>query len=357
MTTQTATQTTNESAIRRQSVRSCLAPAVVSGSLSRRSKQGFLEAYCDVSNKLAGELVMFNHPLNRRLRPPVVDQYMVDMRNGDFENRTVTIMFDHDYYLVNGQHTLTALSKSGVSPMTLRFLFECDQSMVDNIDQVNKRKVRDMLRMKGKETHYMEAREALGRILFTRQIRGNLFTNTKPTSAQKKRIVESNPDFLEACKLTKPLADEAGGFLKPREAALCYYLACELGQADLGLDYLKKVALGNNMKDTDPARAVRVALQRGLQNRPIKDGKPRLPGEPGSVIMRRRAILLLGLMFTLQKKKRKLIKLSTYKTKDEETGASRSTLCQMLNEFFSGKPINGVIAPPAKKGRKRRKKR
>ena len=67
-----------------------------------------------ITPEIAAEMLSRNHN-NRALRSRVVDLYAADMTNGVWEETSQAITFDKDGYLLDGQHRLNAVVKSGQS--------------------------------------------------------------------------------------------------------------------------------------------------------------------------------------------------------------------------------------------------
>lgn len=90
-----------------------------------------------------------NHDRNRRLRPAKVAEYAADMKSGRWVLSDQAISFDRDGWLINGQHRLQAVHRSGVSIKSL-VLWNCPDRSLLVIDGGMKRSTDDRFVMAGK---------------------------------------------------------------------------------------------------------------------------------------------------------------------------------------------------------------
>lgn len=99
---------------------------------------------------------------NRRLRTTVVAQYATDMTDGNWHRKPVAICFDQEGRLGNGQHTLSAIVKSG-EPQELLIARHVDRKSIAMMDRGIQRTINDVAKFLGSE---LEGRRAgIARIL------------------------------------------------------------------------------------------------------------------------------------------------------------------------------------------------
>lgn len=103
----------------------------------------------DVTPEKAAQWIQRNHERNRRRRPAKVAEYAADMRAGRWFLGTQVIAFDPDGTLVNGQHTLEAVVKSGATIRSI-VLYGCPRGSMMVIDGGMKRSSDDHFSMAGK---------------------------------------------------------------------------------------------------------------------------------------------------------------------------------------------------------------
>ena len=72
-----------------------------------------------ITPDIAKEYLMLNKHNYRALNAKTVEKYAKDMRNGNWVFNGEAIQFDADGFLVNGQHRLSAIVKSGTSQLIL----------------------------------------------------------------------------------------------------------------------------------------------------------------------------------------------------------------------------------------------
>lgn len=104
---------------------------------------------CRIGPDRAAKWLEKNHERNRRRRPAKVAEYAADMRAGRWVLSNQVISFDPDGTLLNGQHTLEAVVKSGVTIRCI-VLWNCPAAAVLVMDGGMKRSTDDHFGMAGK---------------------------------------------------------------------------------------------------------------------------------------------------------------------------------------------------------------
>ncbi len=97
----------------------------------------------------AEKWLMVNHDHNRRMRPMKVAEYVADMKAGRWILSDQAISFNTLGNLINGQHRLAAVHRSGVSIRSL-ILWNCPDRSLFVIDGAMKRSTDDRFGMAGK---------------------------------------------------------------------------------------------------------------------------------------------------------------------------------------------------------------
>jgi arylamine N-acetyltransferase len=99
---------------------------------------------------------------NRRLRSYMVEQYAHDMTQGDWLFKPVAICFDEKNKLANGQHTLSAILKSGIG-QTLLIARHMPRKNIAVMDRGLTRSINDIAQFLGED--FDSKRSALARVV------------------------------------------------------------------------------------------------------------------------------------------------------------------------------------------------
>lgn len=143
---------------------------------------------------------------NRKISDRVVAQYALDMCQGQWRSDNAQpIQFDHEMRLLDGQHRLTAVVKSGVT-ISLLVVRGVRTETVSVMDAGRKRTVADYLSMGG--TTCANSVAALGRAAFNWEqgARGaNIFRPAvPPTNTEVLTFIEKNPEVIHCQRAAHP---------------------------------------------------------------------------------------------------------------------------------------------------------
>lgn len=146
-----------------------------------------------VTPKMAQQWLLKNHK-NRNLRQAKVDRYARDLTAGAWRFTGESIKFDWDGNLLDGQHRLAAILKSGVT-VELLVVHNVDPAAQDVMDTGAARTTVDMLALHGKQ---YGATLASGTRLCLNWQAGNIRVSTSnltltPTHSEVLAFVESDP--------------------------------------------------------------------------------------------------------------------------------------------------------------------
>lgn len=100
-----------------------------------------------VSPTRAAQLLKRNTENNRPLSKATADRYTKDIKSGNFV-RLSPVVIDSDGYVIDGQHTLSAIAQSGVST-PLFFHRNVSSALMRYLDQGKGRSIRDLAAMDG----------------------------------------------------------------------------------------------------------------------------------------------------------------------------------------------------------------
>lgn len=99
-------------------------------------------------------LILERHAPNRPITKRMVRQYADDMASGRWVYNGQNLIFDKDGYLIDGQHRLNAVVKSGAT-VEMGVTIGVDRATFDTIDTGRRRNNSDLMAMLGSEAHRM----------------------------------------------------------------------------------------------------------------------------------------------------------------------------------------------------------
>ncbi len=202
--------------------------------------------YIQVTPDLAAQWLGRNKK-NRNIRVAVVQGLAEAELRGEWQLNGETIKIDWDGNLLDGQHRLTSIVKSG---MTLPCLVVTglDPAVLDTIDQGLKRQFADYLVMEGQK--YAAGIAATTRLLWQ-------FENKKlvigrdakqPTIIQLRDCLAANLDLLDVMPLAYALNDELG---LARSMAAFTYLLCRRKSRDAADEFFDQLRSGSYLEEGD----------------------------------------------------------------------------------------------------------
>jgi hypothetical protein len=149
-----------------------------------------------VSPTLAGEWIA-NNVKNRNIRQQHVTRLALDMSNSDWHFTGEPLKFDYAGNLIDGQHRLMAVIRSGrtIEFLVLRGLQPIAQ---DFMDSGAKRTAADMLSLRGHVNSNLLASTARFGINLEQQTANR---NAVVTHAQIATFIDANPDLADACRM------------------------------------------------------------------------------------------------------------------------------------------------------------
>lgn len=198
---------------------------------------------------------------NRHLRKRIVGAYARDMAAGHWQVTGEAIKFDDNGKLIDGQHRLHAVIRSGVSVQML-VIRGLRQSAQDVLDTGARRSVADVLALEGKAraTHLAAAaRCALAFESGMLHSGGGGGAGRVATSSEVREFLESNPDLERAVEATSTLRRSID--LTPATTAVTWWL-CARADEDACVEFFTALAHAQTSGPGDP----RLALIRRLGN-------------------------------------------------------------------------------------------
>lgn len=196
---------------------------------------------------------------NRPLRPGVVERYAEAISKGDWELNGETIKFSTDGILLDGQHRLEAIVKSGKSIQT-HIVRDLPPEVYDTIDTGAARKPRDTLSVDGEANATILA--VACRLLYMHEQLGSVNVQSKMVNLITTRdIVETLSRHPGMRQSVSAICGNKGlrPYISAQPAAFLHYVFRQIDQtqADLFFDYFGK---GANLDAESPLLHLRNRL-------------------------------------------------------------------------------------------------
>lgn len=225
--------------------------------------------------------ILEGNTANRAMRPSVVDHYARMMREGQWQLNGESISIAPDGSLLNGQHRLHAVIKSGV---------EVDMVIVTNVqheafstyDKQASRTTSDALKIAG-VVNYTTTASMVGII---KEVRMALISGTYAPLGKSNRM--SDAEVIQFVRQHNDAVDRASsigcktwgalgkGAVSPAVAAAMYYLFSELNRGDADVFFARLID-GAGLVHDSPILTLRNRLLGRLQGK-SKSGRGELTG-------------------------------------------------------------------------------
>lgn len=219
-----------------------------------------------ITPEMAAELLERNTN-NRNVRESNVNQIAAAIMRGEWQVNGDSIRISKTGVLLDGQHRLHGIVKSGVAVLTM-LVTGLDDDVFATIDRGTKRTTGDALSVIGYSNSNNLA--ALAVLLHVYKKTGSPYTGTldKPTTAQVIEMIQRNPDMRNAVSVAA-----SSLWLKkhvsPSMAAFCYLIfnrsntrKCE--------EFFNKLQSGAGIESTSPVLHLREFLQGNKTNSKTK---------------------------------------------------------------------------------------
>lgn len=152
---------------------------------------------------------------NRKLSTSTVERYAADMASNLWRDNAQPIIFSRDNVLLDGQHRLAAVVKSGM-PQRMLVVSDADPSIMDSIDIGKGRSAGDALRLDG--VKYYSNVPAVGRLVMAYELKDYTFGKSDRNVQSLLSVprvatyVREHHDELEqSCVATSPMWSKFGG--------------------------------------------------------------------------------------------------------------------------------------------------
>jgi hypothetical protein len=189
---------------------------------------------------------------NRNLRPSRVDELVGAMKRGDWQFNGDAIRIAESGTLLDGQHRLAAVEKSGL-PQRFVIVSGLPASAQETMDSGLKRGVSDVLSLRGeKDTARLGA---AARAVFNYETYGTFKEGMiKPTTQQIVATVDRHPQLRDAVRWCDPVRKNTR--LASAISTSCWYLFSRVDEEDARV-FFSRLAQGTELTATDPIYALR----------------------------------------------------------------------------------------------------
>jgi hypothetical protein len=198
------------------------------------------------------EKMLVNADSNRRAREAVVDDLARLLEQGKFVDAGSSIIFDRDGRMIDGQHRLKAIVKSGV-PFRFIIVLGVDKKSQTYINSGIPNRLSDIFQFKGEKD---AARLASTLSWVWRYESGYALKHqTNPPRDIAMELLEKHPEIRNSIQDVKTI----GKFIHPAPAAFCHYLFHKKDPA-MAREFFDKLKSGESLTKGDPILALRNAI-------------------------------------------------------------------------------------------------
>ena len=215
-----------------------------------------------ITPEIAHEMLGHNIKNNRNLKAGWVKALADNMERGTFMLTSQGIAFDKDGNLIDGQHRLHAVIKSGCT-VPMRVTFGCDSRTVGVIDAGSKRTAKDVAKMYHGDTPYLHHSQVIGAFSsILRQRNSTLAKSLTPNDLSDLTAVNANSARMLygstiTRKMTYATVDMRGALLEATmltgdaQAMFDFRNVYELNEINTTRDYCNQVVFALKQRLTD----------------------------------------------------------------------------------------------------------
>ena len=211
---------------------------------------------------------------NRKIREPHVKKLMGAMLRGEWEQDGAPIRFTTDGCLIDGQHRLTALVKSGLAQV-MSVATGLDKTTADSIDTGRGRTLGDSLCAHGIKNY--NAVKAVATMVFYQKdsaVPVRTGSTISPTATQILKLLDEEPLIQEAVsKIVGPYRKFCKKFMKSGVGGFLLYSALK-DDREQAADFFGKLESGIGLDATCPIYVLRERLIKE-ETAVKKDHRPR----------------------------------------------------------------------------------
>lgn len=208
-----------------------------------------------VTPEMAKDFLTKNTNNYRAISKSVVDKISKAITNGEWKINGTTIKFTKDGRLMDGQHRLLAIIKSGISVPSI-VVYELPEDSDITLGEEEKRKLSDHLTKKGESNTKLLS--SVLNIIVTYS-RGTFYNkNEKITATSAIKILDNYPTIRDSVsKFSKKNL-----IATPSVLAVCHFLLKlkHKNNSELVEDFFDRLIGGNNLSENNPILVLRNTL-------------------------------------------------------------------------------------------------
>lgn len=223
-----------------------------------KQKKDVSHKVVDVDPRMANQWLEGNHKKQRSLSQKKVNTYAASMENGDWQFTGEPLIFDTNGDLINGQHRLMAVIRSGCT-IPFMVISGVDEKSYNYIDIGKKRSAADVLYSNGFKFHNMAASIAKFCINFPRRMEsGARNMDNPPTNQEVLEFAQSKltPNFLAKIHRWK----RAFGKIMPYGKIGGFYYLFSLKDAAQANEFMHLLISGERLEPDSPILLLRHKL-------------------------------------------------------------------------------------------------
>lgn len=217
------------------------------------------------SNKISAPIVtltpelaaaMLEHnPANRKIAATKVEDFVRDIKNGDWKLNGEPIIIASDGSLNDGQHRCQAVIQSGVSIQTV-IIFGVGRDTRDTLDQGKNRMVGDYVAMRGHKNanhlaaaaRYLWQWQTIGYVTGRLQLGSN--ANGKPTRTEIVHLIEATPGLTKSLNAVyQPKTARIGSI---GMVAFCHFAMKVASNESAVTEFIQSLVEGADLDSDDP---------------------------------------------------------------------------------------------------------
>ena len=224
-----------------------------------RQQQGITAKIEEITPAIA-KILMQDVQNNRSLNQRLIDRYARNMQDGNWPTNGEPIIISDRGQVMNGQHRLKAIIKSGCTITTL-VVRGVKAEHMSSIDMGRKRTFADVLQMKGYPSSHLLAATLTN--LWRYSLNGDFSYRDRVyqnmTIPDLEETLEAYPDVTEACSFGYKVKD-----LLPASLGAALFYEFEKVDSDLAREFFRQLETGDNLPLNHPILRLRNIL---LMNR------------------------------------------------------------------------------------------
>jgi hypothetical protein len=214
-------------------------------------------AVVQVTPDQAAEWLANNNNHNRTIRESKVAAYARDMKSGAWQFNGDSVRFADDGTLLDGQHRLSAIIRSGMA-VSVIVVWGLEKASQNTMDIGAHRLLRDQLHLAGESNSNELAAIARRMVAIGQGVMGKGGQNM-PTHAEMIDYIDANPDVRRAAEVACSAKGKVP--VAPSVIGTAYHWCARIEKSDAEVFYVTQVIECIGLYEGDPARALLLRYQ------------------------------------------------------------------------------------------------